>query len=163
MNAFDRKIGSDRRVIVSRLRRLVGHLEGGLPLDDEDRDFLVSGIEIYLSSNSGVSLDQALGLRSRGGVSVQRTLQNDERDDLIRHLVREHPVWAFDPPTTAARKVRHAFDAYESNRWLRDRNAALAPITEPQATFWRLLKDDMRMPQQKRLSQILDVEIQYPI
>lgn len=163
MSAFDRKLGCDRRVIVSRLRRLVGYLEGGVALDNDDRDFLVSGIEVYLSSSSGVSLDQALGLRSRGGVSVRRTLQNNERDDLIRHLVREHPVWGAEPPTIAARKVRHAFEAYESSRWLRDRHAAIAPISEPQATFWRLLKEDMRMPQQKRLSQILDMEIQYPI
>lgn len=163
MNAVDRKGGSERRVVVSRLRCLADHLKANAPLDQGDREFLVSGIEVYLSASAAVSLDQALGLRSRGGVSPRMVLLNDERDALLRHLAREFHSWSSLPPSLVARQMRRAFETYETGRWLRERNATIAPVMEPYATFWRLLKEGMRMPQQKRLSQILDVEIQYPV
>ncbi|WP_430439719.1 hypothetical protein [Shinella sp.] len=163
MNEIAPKNGPSRRAIVSRLRCLADHLKAHAELDQEDRDFFASGLEVFLSPSSTVSLDQAFGLRSRGGVSPRVVLLNDERDALLRHLRREHDAWSSQPSSLAARQMRRAFDSYETGRWLRERNASIAPITEPHATFWRLLKAGMRMPQQKRLSQILDVEIQYPV
>ncbi|MBN9055473.1 MAG: hypothetical protein J0H80_17300 [Rhizobiales bacterium] len=163
MNAVDRKNGPERRIVVSRLRCLADHLKANVPLDPDDRDFILNGLEAFLSASSVASLDHALGLRSRGGASVRTVLRNEERDYFLRHLAREHHAWSFLPPSLAARQMRRAFDVYEAGRWCRDRSADIAPVTEPHATFWRLLKADMRMPQQKRLSQILDMEIQYPV
>ena len=163
MDAADSRIKFDRRVIVSRLRSLADHLKVNSPLDPVDRGFLLSGLEVFLSASSSVSLDQALGLRSRGGISARTVLRNEERDDFLRHLAREHHAWSSLPPSLAARQIRRAFEIYETGRWCRDRNAAVAPVAEPYTTFWRLLKAGMRMPQQKRLSQILDMEIQYPV
>jgi len=155
-------VRTQRQVVLLRLRRLVDHLQADTPLDRADRDFLSKRLEGFLSPGSRTSLDRALGLRSRGGASVRTTILNEERDALLRHLAREHEVWCRFPASLAAKEMRRAFDKYERGRWLREKSANIAPAVEPNATFWRLLKTGMRMPQDRRLSQILD-EIQYPV
>lgn len=163
MNAVSPNSGAQRRVVVSRLRRIAIRLSSGTPLGRDDCEFLASSLGAFLSCENVTTLDQAFGLRSRGGASVQTMLRIDERDRLLRHLVREHATWSLLPASTAAKKLRREFDLYEAGRWKRERRAALAPSTEPQATFWRLLRSEVRMPQQKRLCQILELEINYPV
>lgn len=159
MNAVAR---TQRQAVLLRLRRLADHLQAGTPLNREDRDLLSKGLEGFLSPGSPTSLDQALGLRSRGGASVRTTILNTERDALLRHLAREDAAWCRFPASLAAKEMRRAFDNYERGRWRREGSASVAPAFEPNATFWRLLKAGMRMPQERRLSQILN-EIQYPV
>lgn len=163
MNAVDRPDQHERQAAVSRLRKLISHFDGGEPLTEDDRDFFANAIEEYLANSLWMTLDQAFGLRSRGGPSVRAVVLNEERDKLLRHLVRDHDRWSLLTPRLAARQVRTAFSKYEASRWLTERRQKNAPLSEPDATFWRILKLGARMPQEKRLSQIVDLEIQYPV
>ncbi len=159
MNATVR---TPRQKVLSRLRRLANHLERDVPLTRDDRDFFLKGIEGVLSDRSPGSLDQAFGLKSRGGASIRTTLLNNERDALLRHLAREEFSWSQLPASLVAKQMRRAFEAYQAGRWRREKSAVAAPAIEPNATFWRLLRAGMRMPKERRLCQILD-EIQYPV
>lgn len=154
---------SDTAANVARLQRVLEHLRTGAPMSDEDRLFFADGVSEYLAPDGPRSLDKALGLRQRGGASVHRGLQLDERDTLLRYLVQTHPHWSALEPYVAARHMLTEFDAYEKNRWTRERRTGIAPDAEPFATFWRILKNGQKMPKLKRLRQILTREIQYPV
>lgn len=117
-------------------------------------------IGAWLEGGMVGSLDSALGLRSRGGISARRALANSDRDVILRHLAESHGAYVDRDHMVVARQMRRDFDRYESGRWLRDRDAIEAPASDPAASFWRILRTGTRMPGAERLRQILAREIQ---
>lgn len=122
--------------------------------------YLFQRLKLVLDTNGAVSLDQAFGLRCQGGISPAKAVKNAERNDMLRHLRNEHPEWSQLVPSIASRRMRAAFERYEAVRWKREEFAAAAPSAEPFTTFWRIQKAGMKMPQEARLRQILEDEIQ---
>lgn len=107
----------------------------------------------WLASGAAGSVDQALALRSVGGVSPARALLLAERDDLLRDLHRQH--WPDLAPAAAARVMWQSFDRYERHRAPRERDAIQAPAGEPAAAWWRILRSGAPMPGVERLRQLL--------
>ncbi|NKJ79645.1 DUF1896 domain-containing protein [Rhizobium leguminosarum] len=127
-----------------------------------EKMLLVEGISAFLEGGGQVTLDQAFGFRRPGGVSIRRAASNKMRNDILLHLKQSHPEWSGLAPAVASRRMRKAFDQYEAGRWKRERDSLAAPSAEPYASFWRLLRDDMRMPQIDRLREILSTEFNTP-
>nr|KZA99970.1 hypothetical protein A4A59_19535 [Rhizobium leguminosarum] len=124
--------------------------------------FLINGLSAFLVDGGEPSLDKAFGFRRQGGVSPRRAASNTRRNDILLHLKQSHPEWSALSPAVASRRMRKAFDQYEAGRWKRERHSLAAPSAEPYASFWRLLRDEMRMPQVDRLREILSTEFNAP-
>lgn len=122
--------------------------------------WLLQNLTPVIETNGEVSLDQSFGIRRHGGITPANAAKNSQRDDMLRHLHRIHPEWSGAVPSIASRRMRKAFEFYEIGRWKREKSALAAPSAEPFTTFWRILNSGMRMPQEARLRQILEREIQ---
>ncbi|WIJ24990.1 hypothetical protein [Devosia sp. RR2S18] len=111
-------------------------------------------------SGGEISLDEAFGFRSQGGISARRDEQLAERDVMLRRLVRLVPGWDQLTASALAARMEESFCRYESSRWSRERSKDLGPSDEPALTWWRILKDEARLPQSRRLRDILKLAIQ---
>lgn len=100
-------------------------------------------------------LPAALRVRARGGVSHTRRELLAERDALLRRL-HQGTTYADLSPLAAAKLITQDFKTYERRRWARESKGYEAPAVEPVATFWRLLRTGMKMPNPKYLKRILE-------
>ena len=154
------KAGTDPKTTLRWLGQIAQHVEAGRPLPYHLSLFLLQGLSPFLETAGEISLDQAFGTRRHGGISAANAVKNAQRDDMLRHLRNIHPEWSEMVPSVASRRMRQAFERYEAGRWKREKSATSAPSSEPATTFWRVLNAGMRMPQEARLRQILEREIQ---
>jgi hypothetical protein len=120
-------------------------------------DMMCEGFAAWVEAGGEISLDKAMGLRTRGGVSPARALALEERNALLRDLWLSTPAWAALPPIAAAGVMSLSVRRYEADRWPRERNNDDAPSAEPAATWWRCLRLGAGIPDAKRLGQILSV------
>lgn len=154
------KSGTDPKTTLRWLGQVAQYVAAGRPLPYHLSLFMLQGLSPFLETAGEVSLDQAFGTRRHGGISISNAAKNAQRDDMLRHLHNIHPEWSALAPSVASRRMRQAFERYEAGRWKREKSATSAPSSEPFTTFWRVLNAGMRMPQEARLRQILEREIQ---
>jgi hypothetical protein len=154
------KLANDPTVTLRWLGQVAQYVAAGRPLPYHLSLFVLQGLSPFLETAGEVSLDQAFGTRRHGGISISNAAKNAQRDDMLRHLRNIHPEWSVLAPSVASRRMRQAFERYEAGRWKREKSATSAPSSEPFTTFWRVLNAGMRMPQEARLRQILEREIQ---
>lgn len=154
------KSSRDPAMTLRLLGQVTHFVAAGRPLPYHLALFVLQGIAPVVDTAGEISLDQSFGTRRHGGISASNAAKNAERDDMLRHLRNVHPEWHELVPSIASRRMRKAFDHYESGRWKRERAVVAAPSAEPFTTFWRILNAGMRMPQEARLRQILEHEIQ---
>ena len=132
----------------------------GAELDFETRKFLALSLERWVRSDGRVNLENALGLRQRGGVSFGRALKLARRDQMLCRLWKLVPEWADLTAAAAARLMVRDAKRYQSGRWLREKNFISAPSSEPAATWWLILQDGLALPGERRVLQVLEAEIQ---
>ena len=99
------------------------------------------------------SLESALALRQRGGVSAIREEALAQRDAMLCRLHRTE--WPELPPLAAAKMMVQSAKRYRTDRWPREREAIAAPPVEPAATWWRILRAGMVIPKERRMTDIL--------
>lgn len=152
--------------MVKALRELYECLERNQPVPAEVCALVAPGIGSTVSaleSGQPASLDMSLGLKRHGGASARKALANAERDKLIQQLVHCSPQWDGKPISVISRELSVAFDRYETGRWKREQSANAAPQEEPFSTFWRLKREDHRIPGPNHLRKILTLLFQDPI
>lgn len=154
------KSSNDPAMTLRMLGQITHFVAAGRPLPYHLALFLVQGIAPVVESAGETSLDQSFGTRRHGGISAANAAKNAQRDAMLRHLRSIHPEWSNLVPSIASRRMRKAFELYEAGRWKREKSTFSAPSAEPFTTFWRILNAGMRMPQEARLRQILENEIQ---
>lgn len=120
--------------------------------DDEDMLELAAGIERYLVGDHD-SLDRALGLRCRGGLSPQHATRLERRNAMLVALWRS--TWPDHPPLAAAGLITMSARRYETGRWVREQDDATPPSCEPMRTFWKCLDLGVKIPAAQQLSRIL--------
>jgi hypothetical protein len=80
-----------------------------------------------------------------------------QRNEALRRLRAR--LWPALEPDAAAALMVARFRTYASARWPRERDDLVAPLTEPAATFWKILRDcdagAPRMPGVRQLAAIL--------
>lgn len=108
-----------------RITRLIDHLRGEDPLDDEDREALAAALESYVAAEAA-TLDRALGLARRRGETDWRTaVRLARRDELLRALARQH--FGDLPASGAARAIEWAVLRYERQHWPADHDLTECP------------------------------------
>lgn len=82
--------------------------------------------------------------KGRGGISARRAAQNALRNERLRTLRAR--LWPALQPPAAAALIAEKFRRYETSRWLRLRECdeVVAPLDEPQRTFWMILDDQAK-------------------
>jgi len=147
------------------IRDMARRLRNGALLPEHQR-YLADAFEAYaneIEAGRPASLDKAFGLKQRGGISPPRAAALQRRDDLLRRLWHKSDEWSDLAPAAAARMMSQSAKRYEAIRWPREQKSIVAPLTEPAATWWKILRSDLSVPEAKRLQQILESEIQYGV
>lgn len=138
---------------------LAEFLASGHELPDESRQILRDGLQACVDSQFETCLFTAIGLKSRGGISLERHRRKANRDALLVELWQTGEDYRGLPPAAASKLMASQFRRYHGTRWHRDRNGA-PPTLEPLSTWWKILKEGERVPDSRRLQQILEREIQ---
>jgi hypothetical protein len=120
--------------------------------DDRDVVWLVETIE-----RRPDAVRKLLSRGRRGGKSARRAAAIAQRNEALRGL--RMTLWPMLRPFAAASLIVTKFCRYEADRWPRERVAMVAPLDEPQRTFWRILRDHEAggpvMPDVRQLTTIL--------
>jgi hypothetical protein len=123
--------------------------------DDPDVAWLVGAIE-----RRPDAVCKVLARKNRGGRSARRAAENAERNERLRTL--RVSLWPALQPFAAATLIGRKFRTYETGRWPRERDYPVAPLDEPERTFWTILRDHAdggpRMPDVRQLATILDLQ-----
>jgi hypothetical protein len=148
---------------VEALRELRNLMRHGPMIPTTIEAILGPGFDAYFSSletGQPASLDQSLGLKSWGGVSPARSAAISRRNRLLKRIWMQLPHLNGLSASAAARVMSIDAKRYEERCWSRDQHMLTAPGNEPSATWWRILQSGLPVPQAKRLTQILQMEIQ---
>ena len=102
-------------------------------------------------------LGRLLGVQPPGPATAGPEIARRRRDDLLRHVRQAVAEWRDRPASVAATAMSASFGRYRAGAWRADRGRQTAPATEPQATWWRLLRLPIatQMPARSRLVAIL--------
>lgn len=134
---------------------LMENLTSGRDLSPESRELLLDGLRTCVASDFELELFKAIGLKSRGGVSLDQQRRLDRRDALIVRLWHTCEQFAGQRPVAAAKLMQLSSQRYQANRWVRER-AGSGPDVEPDMTWWLILSEGAGLPKSKRLQQILE-------
>jgi hypothetical protein len=139
---------------------LAEHLDSGRRIPEDSRALLAKALRAGIASSFEEPFYAAVGVRTWGGVSPFRKVALSRRDRMLCRLKRIVPEWADLTPAAAAKAMTASAARYESIRWPRERHAIGGPAVQPFATWWSFLRAEMKLPGEKRLSQILASETQ---
>lgn len=139
---------------------LAEHLTSGQRLPSDSRELLKEALEASIASGFELSLFASLGLKKWGGISPLKQIGLGRRDRSLCRMYRRSPEWAELSPAAAAKAMVASFRRYEAIRWPRERNRISGPTTQPNSTWWSMLRAELSLPGEKRLGQILQMEIQ---
>jgi len=89
-------------------------------------------------------LGRAIGAVARGGLSALEERRLQQRDTALRRV--RSLCYADKPDPHAAAEMIRDFETYELRSWARDRDAGRAPQSEPNATWFQMLANGLRMP-----------------
>lgn len=134
---------------------LVENLTSGRQLADESRELLRDGLKACVASQFETCLFTVIGLKGRGGISLGQRRRLADRDALLVHLWRTCDEYRGLPAIAASKSMVVSLQRYHVTRWPRERHGCV-PASEPAATWWRILSEDVRVPASKRLQQILE-------
>ena len=122
--------------------------------DDRDVVWLVETIE-----RRPDAVRKLLSRGKRGGKSVRQATANARRNEALRTLRANLWPSLKSKSHAAATLIVATFRRYESDRWPRECDAVVAPLDEPQRTFWMILRDHEAggpmMPDVRQLTTIL--------
>lgn len=124
----------------------------------DDAREIGAALQGWIAGGCEGSLDQALSLRTHGGISPREALRLGDRDMLLRTIANQ--FWPELAPSGAALMIVQSFERYASSSWARDRERDCAPADSRNAAWWSMLRSGVDMPSSKRISQILKREIQ---
>jgi hypothetical protein len=135
-----------------QLARAVGTIRERLG-DNPDVVWLAEAIE-----RGVVVVRKVPSQKKRGGKSEHWAAELERRNSQrLRPLHAKH--YATLSPGAAAKQMSEEFETYETDRWPRERDKVVAPLREPQRTFWMILRDHAaggpRMPNVRQLATIL--------
>jgi hypothetical protein len=82
---------------------------------------------------------KVLPRKNRGGTSARWAAAIAQRNERLRTL--RASLWPALQPFVAAALIAGKFRTYETDRWPRERDEVVAPLGEPQRTFWMILRD----------------------
>jgi hypothetical protein len=133
-----------------KLARAVGTIRERLG-DNPDVVWLAEAIE-------RPAVRKVLARKNRGGKSARQAAALAQRNNQrLRPLHAKH--YATLSSGAAAKQMSEEFERYETDRWPRERDEVVAPLREPQRTFWMILRDRAsggpRMPNVRQLATIL--------
>jgi hypothetical protein len=128
--------------VLERVRALQRLADLGRDHGDSEAAAAARALIEGLSDPSRMS--RTLGLVARGGPSLPEARRLATRDTALARV--RQIMWPDVPPATAARSMIESFARYESRQWLRHRSAGQAPQAEPDATWFYLLRNGLRMP-----------------
>jgi hypothetical protein len=127
---------------VAKLRELLG--------DDAEVAYLLDRLD-------AAAVDKVPRKKGRGGISARRAAENARRNERLRTL--RASLWPALQPFAAAPLIAKKFRRYETGRWPRECDAVVAPLDEPQKSFWLILRDRAaggpKMPDVRQLATIL--------
>ncbi|CDZ53075.1 hypothetical protein [Neorhizobium galegae] len=138
---------------------LVEYFVTGRHVPDDSRELLYEGFQACIAGNFEPCLFTAIGLKGRGGVSLERQRRKGARDALLAALWGVCDEYRSLPALAASKMMAAHFRRYEETRWPREQRGNV-PTSEPQSTWWRILSEGERVPEPKRLQQILENSIE---
>lgn len=139
---------------------LAEHLTSGRKIPEDSRAMLLDALGTCIADGFETSLFVALGLRKWGGISPVRKIDLNRRDRALCRLRRRVPEWSVLSPGAAAKAMVASLARYETTRWPRERDSISGPPSEPNAAWWSMLRGGLDIPGERRLAQILKMEIQ---
>jgi hypothetical protein len=107
----------------------------------------------------GEPIGRALGLEPAAGLIARREIELTQRDRLLRHVRMAVPDWSELAARQAAAHMIASFARYRAaHPRANAQQRTTAPAVEPAATWWRLLRLNLKvqMPGREQLSAILD-------
>lgn len=135
------------------LTAILAHLRNGSPIDEEDKSYFVGACERFLSG--GASLDREMRLVRRGGVSLRQQVKNAWRDDLLVRCWSGCEQFNGHPPLVAAKLMVCSWRRFDRVPRAR-RQSRPVPTDEPEATWWRLQNQHVKVLTSKRVQSILE-------
>jgi len=123
------------------LRRLA---EYGLEHDDPDVQDVALRVLRTLDEGRPQDIGRAVGAVARGGVSAAEEARLRQRDVGLRRV--RDLVFSDLPEASVTPAMIASFEAYAARVWPRDRDAGVPPQSEPNATWFQMLTNGLRMP-----------------
>lgn len=93
-----------------------------------------------------VPLGRMLGIQPPAGSTAAHRVKLIRRDAMLRAVRAAVPAFADAPPRAAAVAMVASFDRYRAGGWQADRARDAAPVLEPAATWWRVLRLGLSVP-----------------
>ncbi len=102
-------------------------------------------------------IGRILGLQPPAGSTAAHRVKLIRRDAMLRHVRNAVPRFQAAPPRAAAAAMVESFERYCAGGWQADQRRESAPVPEPSATWWRVLRLGLKVPVPKadRLADIL--------
>jgi transposase len=101
--------------------------------DNPDVVWLIEGIERHPDA-----VCKVVARKNRGGKSAHQAASLAQRDGALRRL--RASLCPTLQSFAAAAFIATKFQRYESDRWPRERDEVVAPLDEPERTFWAILR-----------------------